>query len=99
MPPKKVRGAKAKKAAPGKAANRGAGNKRNNPKAFLSASGPKAMRLSAYRSLEKQEKQYHVTLVDRAAEAAVPPPYIIAVIGPPGVGKSTLIQSLVKQWT
>ena len=61
--------------------------------------GPKAMRLSAYRSLEKQEKQYHVNLIDRSAEAVVPPPFIVAVVGPPGVGKSTLIQSLVKNWT
>ena len=99
MPPKAAKGGKAKKGKAGKAANRGAGNKRNNPRAFLAASGPKAMRNSAYRALEKQEKQYHVNLVDRSAEATVPPPYIVAVVGPPGVGKSTLIQSLVKQWT
>ena len=98
MPPK-VRGAKAKKGAKGKAANRGAGDRRNNPKAFLAASGPKAMRLSAYRTLEKQEKQYHAILVNRAQEAPVPAPFIIAVVGPQGVGKSTLIQSLVKHWT
>ena len=98
MPPK-VRGAKAKKGAKAKAGRRGAGNARNNPRAFKAASGPNAMRLNAYRALEKQEKQYHVALVDRSVEAAVPPPYIVAVVGPPGVGKSTLIQSLVKHWT
>ena len=99
MAPKKVRGAKAKKGASSKAARRGTGNARNNPRAFKAASGPNAMRLNAYRALEKQEKQYHVALVDRSVEAAVPPPFVIAVIGPPGVGKSTLIQSLVKHWT
>ena len=99
MAPKKVKGGKAKKTKGTKASNRGAGNRNNNPRAFLAASGPKAMRNNAYRALEKQEKQYHVQLVDRSAEATVPPPYIVVVVGPPGVGKSTLIQSLVKHWT
>ena len=95
----KAKGGKAKKAEKGKAASRGKGNRRNNPRAFLAAAGPKAMRNNAYRALEKQEKQYHVSLVDRSAEATVPPPYIVVVVGPPGVGKTTIIQSLVKQWT
>ena len=94
-----TRGAKGKKGKAGRTASRGAGNKRNNPKAFLSAAGPTSMRNQAYRALEKQEKQYHVQLVDRSAEAAVPPPFVIAVIGPSGVGKSTLIRSLIKHWT
>ena len=68
---KAVKGGKAKKAVAGKKASRGAGNKRNNPRAFLSASGPKAMRNNAYRALEKQEKQYHVQLIDRSVEAVV----------------------------
>ena len=50
-------------------------------------------RLNAYRAMEKQEKKYHVSLVDRSVEAATAPPFVIAVVGPPGVGKSTLIQS------
>ena len=94
-----TRGAKAKKGKAGRAASRGAGNRRNNPKAFLSAAGPTSMRNQAYRSLEKQERQYHVQLVDRSVEAAVPPPFVIAVVGPTGVGKSTLIRSLIKHWT
>ena len=64
-------GAKAKKGAKAKAARRGTGNARNNPKAFKAASGPNSMRLSAYRALERQEKQYHVALVDRSAEGAL----------------------------
>lgn len=28
-----------------------------------------------------------------------PPPVIVAVVGPPGVGKSTLVKSLVKRYT
>ena len=100
MPPKKkVKGGKAKKGASGKAKSRGAGTKANNPRAFLSAKGPKAMQKKAVHSLEKQEKQYHVSLTDRSGEAVVAPPFIVVVVGPAGVGKSTLIRSLVKHWT
>ena len=61
MPPKK-RGAKAKKQQGGKAKSRGAGNRRNNPKAFAAASGTKAQARNAYRSLEKQERKYQEML-------------------------------------
>ena len=123
MPPKKVKGAKAKKQQGGKAKSRGAGNRRNNPKAFGAASGTKAQARNAYRTLEKQERKYHISLTDRSVEvevrspprcpapppsplharppclAQVAPPFVVAVVGPPGVGKSTLIRSLVKHWT
>jgi ribosome biogenesis protein BMS1 len=29
----------------------------------------------------------------------VPPPVIVAIVGPPGVGKSTLVKSLVRRYT
>jgi ribosome biogenesis protein BMS1 len=29
----------------------------------------------------------------------VPPPVIVAVVGPPGVGKSTLVKSLIRRYT
>jgi len=29
----------------------------------------------------------------------VPPPIIVAVVGPPGVGKSTLVKSLIRRYT
>ena len=99
MPPKASKGAKAKKGLSAKKNRRGAGNARNNPKAFAASSGPKAMRNKAYRSLEKQEKQYHVQLTDRSVEATAAPPFTVVVVGPPGVGKTTVIQSLVKHWT
>ena len=56
-------------------------------------------RRNAHRSLEKQERQYHAPLADRSVEAVVAPPFIVAVVGPAGVGKTTIIKSLVKHWT
>jgi len=93
------KGAAGKKGAAGRTASRGKGNARNNPRAFKAASGPKAMQRHAHRALEKQERQYHVNLQDRSVEAAVTPPIVVVVVGPAGVGKSTLIRSLVKNWT
>ena len=71
MPPKASKGAKAKKGLSAKKNRRGAGNARNNPKAFAASSGPKAMRNKAYRSLEKQEKQYHVQRGPASRQAAL----------------------------
>ena len=44
-----------------------------------------------------REKRLHVPLVDRLPEDS--PPLIVAVVGPPGVGKTTLIKSLIKRYT
>ncbi|KAL8645270.1 MAG: hypothetical protein Q9226_007375, partial [Calogaya cf. arnoldii] len=44
-----------------------------------------------------KEKRLHVPLVDRLPSE--PPPTIVAVVGPPGVGKTTLIKSLIKRYT
>ena len=75
MPPKKaVKGAKAKKQQGGKAKSRGAGNRRNNPKAFAAASGTKAQAKNAYRTLEKQERKYHISLTDRSVDVEVRSP-------------------------
>ena len=94
-----LKGAKAKKNKGAATARRGKGSRRNNPKAFLAASGVASQRRNAHRSLEKQERQYHAPLADRSVEAVVAPPFIVAVVGPAGVGKTTIIKSLVKHWT
>ncbi|PVU90203.1 hypothetical protein BB561_004989 [Smittium simulii] len=70
--------------------------KQNNPKAFAMQSGIRAAKMAS-RKLEKQEKKLHVPLVDRTPE--IPPPIIVAVVGPPQTGKTTLIKSLVRRYT
>jgi ribosome biogenesis protein BMS1 len=49
------------------------------------------------RTLDREQKKFHVPLL--AATSESPPPITIAVVGPPKVGKTTLIQSLVKNYT
>ncbi|CDH50760.1 gtp binding protein [Lichtheimia corymbifera JMRC:FSU:9682] len=64
--------------------------------AFTFASAGRAER-SARRNFDLGEKKLHVPLVDRSPIEA--PPVVVAVVGPPGCGKSTLIKSLVKRYT
>lgn len=66
-----------------------------NVKAFAPKSGRKANK-NARRRVEKDQRKLHVPLVDRTP--IEPPPIIVAVVGPPGTGKSTLIRSLVKKF-
>ncbi|KAI5478527.1 ribosome biogenesis protein BMS1 [Pseudohyphozyma bogoriensis] len=81
--------------------------KGQNPKAFTSQSGRKAEKL-ARRNVEKDQTRLHVPLVDRTfggtagqggKDADDIPPVIVAVIGPQGVGKTTLVRSLVRRYT
>ncbi|KAJ5928503.1 Ribosome biogenesis protein bms1 [Penicillium verhagenii] len=67
-----------------------------NPKAFAYAN-PGKLNKQAARSSEVKEKRLHVPQVDRMPEEA--PPTVIAVVGPPGVGKTTLIKSLIRRYT
>ena len=65
--------------------------------AFAPKSGRRAER-QGRRNVEKDQTRLHVPLVDRTPDDQ-PPPVIIAIVGPPGVGKTTLIKSLVKRYT
>ncbi|KIW08785.1 uncharacterized protein PV09_00720 [Verruconis gallopava] len=67
-----------------------------NPKAFAFAK-PGKLAKQAVRSHDVREKRFHVPLVDRVPEE--PPPLIVGVVGPPGVGKTTLIKSLIRRYT
>ncbi|KAI8066686.1 hypothetical protein BC940DRAFT_333994 [Gongronella butleri] len=70
--------------------------KSSNPKAFAFQSSKKAER-QVRRNVDLGEKKLHVPLVDRTPLES--PPVVVAVVGPPGSGKSTLIRSLVKRYT
>ncbi|KAG8737832.1 Glycoside hydrolase 2 (Mannanase, beta-galactosidase) [Ceratobasidium sp. 414] len=88
-------GAKAEKKAKGRGkADHGKGY---NEKAFAPKSGRNADR-QGRRAAEKDQTRLHVPLVNRTPEDE-PPPVIVAVVGPPGVGKTTLVKSLVKRYT
>ena len=44
-----------------------------------------------------ETKKQHIPLVDRTP--LEPPPIMVAIVGPPKVGKSTLLQALIKNFT
>ena len=67
-----------------------------NRKAFSFKSAVRAAR-QFRRKQDVETKRHHEPVVDRTP--LEPPPYIIAVVGPPRVGKSTLINSLLKNFT
>ena len=67
--------------------------KRLNPKAFSFNSAVDAEKRFR-RKQDLETKKRHIPLTDRTP--LEPPPVIIAVVGPPNSGKSTLINSLIK---
>ncbi|XP_024878826.1 ribosome biogenesis protein BMS1 homolog [Temnothorax curvispinosus] len=70
-------------------------DKQKNPKAFTFHSAIKAER--RFRRKEDIEtKRQHIPLVDRTP--LEPPPVLVAVVGPPKVGKSLVIQCLIKSY-
>lgn len=70
--------------------------RQHNPKAFAFNSTVKAKRLQA-RATEKEQKRLHVPTIDRST--GEPAPFVVVVQGPPKVGKSLVIKSLVKHYT
>ena len=74
----------------------GKDEEQKNPKAFTYHSAVKAGK-SIRRTLDLKEKRHHIPVMDRTP--LEPPPVLVAVAGPPKVGKSTLIAGLVKHFT
>lgn len=68
-----------------------------NPKAFA-VSAPGKMMKNIQRGADVTEKKYHVPMVTRLPDEEEPP-VIVGVVGPSGVGKTTLVKSLVKRFT
>jgi ribosome biogenesis protein BMS1 len=66
-----------------------------NPRAFAFAKPGKLSRTAA-RSNDIKEKRLHVPLIDRLPDE--PPPKLVAIVGPPGVGKTTLLRSLIRRY-
>ncbi|KAL1497516.1 hypothetical protein ABEB36_008462 [Hypothenemus hampei] len=71
-------------------------DKQRNPKAFTFNSAIRAERRFRRKQDIDTHKQ-HVPVVDRSP--IEPPPILIAVVGPPKVGKTTLINNLIKLFT
>ncbi|XP_018651535.1 putative ribosome biogenesis protein BMS1 [Schistosoma mansoni] len=67
----------------------------NNPKAFAVQHTTKASRL-VQRTLDHQTKRHH--LLQSKYVSAVSPPYIVAIVGPPKSGKSTLLRGLLRHF-
>jgi len=70
--------------------------RQRNPKAFAIQKVTKAER-RVRRKEDISEKRAHQPAVDRTP--VEPPPIVVAIVGPPKVGKSTLLHSLVKNFT
>lgn len=58
---------------------------------------PGKLQAQAARSSDIKEKRLHVPLVDRFPDE--PPPRLVAIVGPPGVGKTTLLKSLIRRYS
>ncbi|KAL4387839.1 hypothetical protein GQ457_09G027850 [Hibiscus cannabinus] len=89
-------GASAKRKAKDKNKNQNSDQKQQNPKAFAFRSNAKAKRLQS-RAVEKEQRRLHLPVMDRSYGEL--PPFVVVVQGPPQVGKSLLIKTLVKHYT
>ena len=72
-------------------------NRGNNPKAFTGPSANSFKAKSAAQSVEKREHVLHMPGMDNTlASLLEEPPLLVAVVGPPKCGKTTLIRSMVR---
>eukprot|EP00106_Octopus_bimaculoides_P008936 XP_014776378.1 PREDICTED: ribosome biogenesis protein BMS1 homolog [Octopus bimaculoides] len=66
-----------------------------NPKAFIVQSARKAHK-AVQRAEDIKAKRHHIPIVDRTPIDA--PPIIVAIVGPPKVGKTTLLKCIAKKY-
>ena len=50
-----------------------------------------------FRAQDVKSKKHHIPVISRSP--VVPPPVVVAIVGPPKVGKSTLMQGIIKHYT
>ncbi|WAQ97349.1 BMS1-like protein [Mya arenaria] len=67
-----------------------------NPRAFSIQHAKKALK-TVQRTQDLKTKKQHIPVVDRTPDE--PPPIIVGVVGPPKVGKTTLLRCVVKNFT
>lgn len=72
--------------------------KGNNPKAF-SVYSAHSRNVARIRNADLEMKKLHPPMISPADFSDTTPPTLIAIMGPPQVGKTTLIQCLVKYYT
>ena len=72
--------------------------KQRNPKAFAVRSVNKVRR-EVHRTADKIERKVHIPTVDSSFSKVEPSPFVVAVVGPAKVGKTTLISNFVKHFT
>ncbi|XP_065209750.1 ribosome biogenesis protein BMS1 homolog [Planococcus citri] len=70
--------------------------RQRNPKAFAINSAVRAER-KFRRHQDLDTKKQHIPLIDRTP--LEPPPIVVAIVGPPKVGKSTLMKCLIRNFT
>ncbi|XP_077206989.1 ribosome biogenesis protein BMS1 homolog [Paroedura picta] len=70
--------------------------RKRNPKAFAVQSAVRMAR-TFHRTQDLKTKKHHIPVVDRTP--LEPPPVVVIVVGPPKVGKSTLIRCLIRNFT
>lgn len=50
-----------------------------------------------FRAQDVKSKKHHIPVINRTPVAL--PPIVVAIVGPPKVGKSTLMQGIIKHYT
>jgi len=73
-------------------------SQRHNKKAFTYSGGINAQKMKMQRLGDLQAKRDRKTVIDKTPQNEGPP-FVVVVQGPPGVGKTTLIRSLVKHYS